>query len=440
MVKIQTPVEVSTQELMPADSEIEQAVLGSLLMDPSKISEAAAVLKPDHFYQEKNGWIYQVILDLDKAGDPADFLTVTDELEKRRKLDSVGGPAYVMDLMNAVPTAAHVDHYIGIMLRLASDRAAIRIAGKAAELAFQGKGEALQYLAQATEKEQNEYLSGDDGPAWLDEIIDKVVEEAQELSFRRAMGEIVDLVTPWEELNDIIVSLLKGDYVVLTAPPGLGKSTVVHQIIDLAAKSKHGSLWITTETTKESVASRQLGKTAQMSPRLIRAGSMTAQGLRRLVDEKESAKIGPVLVDDSITSFDQIERRILQSKRDLESKGYELRLVVVDFLHQLTKSGHGDNRPEEIAAISYGLRRLAGKYGVALIAVAEVDKASYSKGGKTGTKDAAGSKGIHYSAILGLSLYRRDDGSIELTVDKNKDGPGGSFILPKMTKNSPWFG
>jgi replicative DNA helicase len=317
----------------------------------------------------------------------------------------------------------------------------IEIAGKAAQLAFQGKGEALQYIAQAVESQQGEYLGGDDGPVWLDDVTDRVVEGAVDLHRRRAAGEVVDLTTPWQELDDIIISLLPSDYVVLTAPPSLGKSTVVHQIIDHAAKMGHGSLFITTETTAESVSSRQLGKTAQMSPRLIRGGSMTAQGLSRLVAEKDNARIGPVLIDDKITSFDQIERCILQSKRKMEARGYKLRLVVVDFMHQLTKSGHGsDNRAEELGAISYGLRRLAGKYGVALIAVSEVDKASYATGGKSGTKNASGSAKIHYSAVLGWTLNKTSDDRTELTVDKNKDGPGGKFILPAMTKNSPWFG
>lgn len=433
-------IQPPTEPLVPANTEIEEAVLGSLLIDPSKVSDVAAVLRPDHFYREENGWVYKAILDLDKSDSPVDLLTVTGKLDMDGKLAQVGGSAYVVDLIETAGTAAHVDHYVSAMLRLASDRAVIKIAGKATQLAFQGKGEALQYMTKAAEEQQGEYLGGDDGPVWLDDVTDRVVEGAVDLYSRRAKGEVVDLVTPWRELNDIIIGLLPGDYVVLTAPPSFGKSTVVHQIIDYAAKLGHGSLFITTETTADSVASRQLGKTAQMSPRLIRAGAMTQQGLSRLVSMRDDAKIGPVLIDDKITSFDQVERCILQAKRKMDAKGFKLRLVVVDFMHQLTKSGHGENRPEELGAISYGLRRLAGKYGVALIAVSEVDKASYATGGKPGTKNASGSVKIHYSAILGWTLNKLDDGSIEFTVDKNKDGPGGKFILPAMVKNSPWFG
>ena len=429
-----------TEPLVPASADTERAVLGALLIDPSKVSDVVAALKPHHFYLEKHGSIYQAILEIDKVGGPVDFLTVTRKLEVEGKLAIVGGPDYIMGLFDAVPTAAHVDHYVEAMLRLASDRAAIEIASQAAQRAFTSKGEALQWLASVTAEKMTEFIGGDDGPMWLDDATDRVVEGAVDLYSRRAKGEVVDLMTPWQELNDIIISLLPSDYVVLTAPPSFGKSTVVHQIIDYAAKSGHGSLFITTETTADSVASRQLGKTVQMSPRLIRAGAMSQQGLSRLVSMKDQAKIGPVLIDDKITSFDQVERCILQARRKMDARGFKLRLVVVDFMHQLTKSGHGENRPEELGAISYGLRRLAGKYGVALIAVSEVDKASYATGGKPGTKNASGSVKIHYSAILGWTLNKLDDGSIEFTVDKNKDGPGGKFILPPMTMNTPWFG
>jgi len=429
-----------TEPLVPASTETERAVLGALLIDPSKVSDVVAALKPHHFYLEKHGSIYQAILEIDKVGGSIDFLTVTRKLEVEGELAVVGGPDYIIGLFDAVPTAAHVDHYVEAMLRLASDRAAIEIATQAAQRAFASKGEALQWLASVTAEKMTEFIGGDDGPMWLDDATDRVIDDAVDLYSRRAKGEVVDLVTPWRELNDIVIGLLPGDYVVLTAPPSFGKSTVVHQIIDYAAKLGHGSLFITTETTADSVASRQLGKTAQMSPRLIRAGAMTQQGLNRLVSMRDDAKIGPVLIDDKITSFDQVERCILQAKRKMDARGFKLRLVVVDFMHQLTKSGHGENRPEELGAISYGLRRLAGKYGVALIAVSEVDKASYATGGKPGTKNASGSVKIHYSAILGWTLNKLDDGSIEFIVDKNKDGPGGKFILPAMTRNAPWFG
>ncbi len=110
---------------------------GRCLIDPDAVIRIAAFLKADDFYQEKNGWIYQAILDLHERREPADFLTVTDELDRRRQLDEVGGPAYVMDLLNAVPTAIHVEHYARIVERTSVLRKLIRAAGQIAQIAYE---------------------------------------------------------------------------------------------------------------------------------------------------------------------------------------------------------------------------------------------------------------------------------------------------------------
>ena len=427
------------ERLLPSDPEAEQAVLGSLLLDPTTVSVVAPYLQPAHFYQEKNGWIYAAILALEADGTGVDFVTLPDELERRGQLKQVGGVGYVMDLVNAVPTASHVEHYADLVLRLASDRAAISVSGLATARAYEGRGEGLDLLASLTEKERAGYLSGDDEPRWLDDVLDEIVNTAVDLQYARLQGDLVDVDTPWPGLNEIIYTLIPGDYVTVTAPPSVGKSTVLQQILSHNAEHGHGGLFITTETRAQNVAARQLGRVAEMSPRVILSGSMTNDSLARLIRTKNEAKIGPILVDDKTRAFEQIERRVQQAQKALESKGYQLRLVAVDFIQQFTRKGY-DGRAEEIGGITYGLRYLAGKYGLVVVAVSEVDKMSYSGGQKISVANASGSAKIHYSAGISLSLNRQSDGSVQVTVDKNKDGKRGSFTLPPMTGNSPWFG
>jgi replicative DNA helicase len=112
-------------------------VLGSILIDPDAVVDVAELLTAADFYQEKNGWIYQAILDLNARNERADFLTVADELERRRQLKGVGGPAYVMDLINAVPTAIHATHYARVVEERAVARRVIRAAGQMTLLAYQ---------------------------------------------------------------------------------------------------------------------------------------------------------------------------------------------------------------------------------------------------------------------------------------------------------------
>ncbi len=123
------------ERMAPHNIEAEEAVLGSLLIDPDAIFKVASFLRPDDFYREKNGWIYAAILDLHERREPADFVTLCDELERRGQLAEVGGAAYITSLINAVPTAIHVEYYAHIVERCAILRRLINAAGQIAGLA-----------------------------------------------------------------------------------------------------------------------------------------------------------------------------------------------------------------------------------------------------------------------------------------------------------------
>ena len=122
---------------IPANPEAEEAVLGSLLIDPDAVIKIASFLAPDDFYREKNGWIYQAILDLHERREPADFVTLVDELERRDQIQQIGGATYITSLINSVPTAVHVEHYAHIVERTATLRRLIGAAGQIAALAYE---------------------------------------------------------------------------------------------------------------------------------------------------------------------------------------------------------------------------------------------------------------------------------------------------------------
>ena len=144
---------------VPANPEAELAVLGSLLIDPDALVDVMAVLKPEDFYSERHQWIYQAILALSAKRQPADFVTVCDELERRKQLDEVGGAAYVMDLINAVPTAIHARYYAQKVEEQAVLRKLIRAAGQIAQVAYESASDvdaacakALALVEEATER------------------------------------------------------------------------------------------------------------------------------------------------------------------------------------------------------------------------------------------------------------------------------------------------
>ena len=126
----------ATVKTTPANVEAEQAVLGSLLIDPDAIIKVASTLRDADFYREPHQWIYRALLSLHERREPADFVTLVDELERNEQLEDIGGPAYITQLINSTPTAIYVDHYARIVERTATLRRLIGAANQIAELAY----------------------------------------------------------------------------------------------------------------------------------------------------------------------------------------------------------------------------------------------------------------------------------------------------------------
>ena len=132
---------MSDQEIavksIPANIEAERAVLGALLIDPDAIIKVASFLRSEEFYRERHAWIYDAIFQLNERHEPLDTVTLIDELERQGQLQEIGGPAYIVDLINSTPTAIYVDHYARIVERTATLRRLISAAGRIAELAYE---------------------------------------------------------------------------------------------------------------------------------------------------------------------------------------------------------------------------------------------------------------------------------------------------------------
>lgn len=425
---------------LPANPEAETAILGSLLIDPDAVQRVRSFLKPEHFYGERNGWIYQAILDLAATGKPADFLTVSDALEERKQLEEIGGPAYVMDLINAVPTAIHAEYYAEIVVKLARDRQAIRLAQQITEQAYQGQGRALDVAATLLQDARTGFAATIDGPRFLDDVLDEVVQTAETMDEARRAGALVDIKLPWQDLTDIVIGgLLPADLVLVVGEPSVGKSTFVHQIADHAAQFGHGVLMLTTETRDVNFAARQLAPRAGVSSRDLLSGNMDERGWVGIMQNIDKVKRASMMVDCTTYDAQAFERRIQQAKAALEQRGLDLRLVVFDFLQQFRDSRYKEKRLE-VGAVIYQIRELMVRYGLTGIVVSELDKGSYKNGGKVHIFGAKESGSIEYAATVGIALYRNDDNRVVCDVQKNKDGKRGSFLLPQLAENAAWFG
>ncbi len=425
---------------LPANPEAESAILGSLLIDPDAVQRVRSFLKTEHFYYQRNAWIYQAIVDMGATGKPADFLTITDELDTRKQLEEVGGPVCIMDLLNAVPTAIHVEYYAEIVVKLARDRQAIRLAQQIVEQAYMGQGKALEIATTLLQDAKNGFAASADGPRFLDDVLDQLINNAEMLDEARRAGALVDIKLPFQDMTDIVTGgLLPGDLMLVVGEPSVGKSTLVHQIADHAAQYRHGVLIFTTETRDVNFAARQLSPRAQVRSRDLISGNLDEHAWTRIMQNMDKVKRASMMIDASTYDAQAFERRIQQSMAALERKGLSLRLVVFDFLQQFRDSRYKEKRLE-VGAVIYQIRELMVSYGLAGIVVSELDKGSYKNGGKAHIFGAKESSSIEYAATIGIALYRDENQRVVCDVQKNKDGKRGSFLLPALAENAAWFG
>ncbi len=425
---------------LPANTEAEQAVLGSLLIDPSAVQRVGSFLKAEHFYSERHAWIYGAILDLAAAGKPSDIVTVTDELEARRQLTEIGGEAAVMDLINYTPTAVHAEYYAEIVVKMATDRQAIRLAQQITEQAYLCQGKALDMATTLLQDARAGFTAASDGPRFLDDVLDQLIVNAEAMDEARRSGSLVDIKLPWQDLTDIISSgLLPADLMLVVGEPSVGKSTFVHQIADHAAMFGHGVLFFTTETRDINFAARQLAPRAGVASRDLIAGNLDAAGWLGVTQNMDKVRRAGMMIDSSTYDAQAFERRIQQARAALERKGLDLRLVVFDFLQQFRDSRYREKRLE-VGAVIYSIRELMVSYGLAGIVVSELDKGSYKNGGKAHIFGAKESSSIEYAATIGIALYRNDEQRVVCDVQKNKDGKREKFLLPAIADNAAWFG
>ncbi|HEX4715099.1 MAG TPA: DnaB-like helicase N-terminal domain-containing protein, partial [Ktedonobacteraceae bacterium] len=218
------------EKLLPQNIEAECGVLGSIIIDPEAIVQVSDFLQPADFYRDAHRTIYEVILHLYQSSEPADFITICDELERRNRLEDVGGASYITSLINQVPTSGNVEYYGHIVERTSTLRRLIHAAGQIAAVAYE-EGDADVALDKAEKLifEISQRHSRSDFSS-MEEILADYMTKLEQLNARR--GTIVGVPTGFTDLDRITGGLQRSDLIVLAARPGIGKCLTAHTLID----------------------------------------------------------------------------------------------------------------------------------------------------------------------------------------------------------------
>ena len=429
----------------PHDLEAEKAVIGAMLVSETAVSAVAERLTAEDFYSEVHRIIYGAMTRLFARGDPIDQLTLTNELRSIGEFEKVGGRAYVFQIVESVPTAANAARYADIVRGKALLRDIIDVGSRITEDAF-GEPEDVSKALDAAEQliygVSNRTLREHLAP--VSELAPGALEMIQRLY--EAEGEVTGVETGFEDLDRLTTGFHKSDLIILAARPAMGKTALALNAIWYAAGQKGMPVAIfSLEMSKEQLVQRLISQTTRIPAQALRSGNVKAEDWPKLVRGVAEVSRAPVWIDDTAgVTLMEIRAKVRRLSSQLKARGEPpLALVVVDYL-QLMIGGQGnrsENRQQEIAEISRGLKVLARDLDVPVLAIAQLSRAVEQRHDKRPLlSDLRDSGAIEQDADMVMFLYRDeyynsdsdDKGIAEIIVGKHRNGPTGKVQLAWM--------
>lgn len=425
---------VEGDHLPPQNIEAEEAVLGSLLIDPDAVIKVAPILRADDFYRVKNGWIYQAILDLHQRNEPIDFLSVSAELERRGQLDEVGGRSYLASLYNTTPTSLHVEHYARIVERTAVLRRLISAAGQIVQMVYEAGGDVDNIIDRAEQLifgVSERRLRRDLIP--LRQLMEEYFERLDYLY--RHQGEIIGIPTGFHQLDKLLGGFQRSDLIIVAGRPGTGKTSFALSIARNAARKFGQRVAIfSLEMSAEQLIQRLVSMETGIDSLRLRLGQLTEEEWPLFVESAGILAEAPIFIDDT-PAISPLEMRA-KARRLYAEHGLDL--IVVDYLQLMRADFAVQNRVQEISYISGALKALARELQVPVVALSQLSRAVEQRQDKRPQlADLRESGSIEQDADVVMFLYAEDAGDEEsehknitdIIVAKHRHGPTRTIPL-----------
>ncbi|MBI3486333.1 replicative DNA helicase [Candidatus Daviesbacteria bacterium] len=416
-------------KLPPQNIEAEQALLGALLIDKDAIVEVAEILLSEDFYRsEQHGQIFNAILQLFEKREPIDVVTVTEKLKQKNLLDSVGGPAYLAELVNTVPTAAHILSYARIIKEHALRRQLISYSTKFIESSFDERQEIQQIIEnceQAIFALSQQHIKRD-----FIQLKDALAQSFDRLDeLQKSSGKLRGVPTGFRDLDNKLAGFQDSNLIIFAARPGQGKTSFVLNVAQHVAVNAGVPVGIfSLEMSQEELVDRLLVTQADIDAWKLKTGRLDEKDFDRLSHAMGQLAEAPLFIDDTPgSSISEIRTKA----RRLQAE-HGLRLLIVDYL-QLIRGRNLENRVQEVSEISQGLKNLARELKVPVLAVSQLSRAVESRGTrKPQLADLRESGAIEQDADVVMFIYREDPEQMEqvkLDIQKHRNGPTGEIDL-----------
>lgn len=426
-------------KIPPQSLEMEQSLLGALLIDKDAIIKIADIVHPDDFYKEAHRQIFEAIQELYDKREPIDLLSLGAKLEEKKILEQVGGRTYISRLVNMVPTSSHILHYAKVVQNKSTLRRLIRAAGEITELGFKENEEVDKLLDRA---EQNlfsvsqKYLKR--SFVAIHDVLTETFDRIDEL--HKSSGKLRGVPTFFKDVDNILAGLQKSDLVILAARPSVGKTTFALDIArNVAVRGKEAVGIFSLEMSKEQLVDRMLCSEAGVDLWKMRTGKLSDKG-----QDDDFTKINQAmgkLSEAKIFIDDQANANIMEIRtkaRRLQTE-HGLGLIIIDYL-QLMEGRSSESRVQEVSEISRNLKAVARELNVPVVALSQLSRSVESRDSHIPRlSDLRESGSIEQDADVVLFLYRPkmykndghtdEDNITEVIIAKHRNGPTGKVKL-----------
>ncbi len=421
----------------PQNAEAEASLLGAILIDSDAIVKIADALSASDFFEMRHQRIYEAVLDLYEKRNAIDVLTLSDKLKNSGYLDMVGGPAYLTELTNFVPTAAHAEQYAEIVAQKSMRR---RLISTAQEMSNMGYDESLGMRELIEEAETKLFsVSQQQVKQSIVSIEDILAQSFERLDdLHKDKQKLRGIPTGYKDMDNMLAGLQRSDLFILAARPSMGKTAFVLNLAhNVAVQAKEPVLIFSLEMSKEQLVDRLLSMQSGVDAWALRTGNLTDSDFEKIGEAMGVLSEAPIYIDDTpgITVSD------MRTKARREAHQHKLGLVVVDYLQLMSggsRFGSEGNRVQEISEISRGLKGVARELDVPLVALSQLSRSVESRTPQIPQlSDLRESGSIEQDADIVAFLYREEyynpeserKNLMDVLIKKHRNGPTGGVEL-----------
>jgi replicative DNA helicase len=433
-VKTPNPAVINLQQgkIPPQALELEEAVLGAMLIDKKGVDEVIDILQPDAFYKISHQLIFDAIYQLFQGSQPIDLLTVSSELRKKGKLEAVGGEFYLVQLSQRVASSAHIEFHARIILQKFIQRSLIKISNEIIESAYKESTDVFDLLDEA-ESKLYDVTQGNikKSSETAQNLVLEAKKKIEEISKRDGLSGVS---TGFEKLDKLTSGWQPSDLIIIAARPGMGKTALTLSMArNIAVGKQIPVAFFSLEMSSVQLITRLISSETGLSSEKLRTGKLADHEWQQLNVKVTDLEKAPLFIDDtpSLSIFD------LRAKARRLSSQHGIKLIVVDYLQLMTAgaSSKTGNREQEISTISRNLKALAKELNIPVIALSQLSRAVETRGGtkRPMLSDLRESGAIEQDADIVSFIYRPEYYNIDEWDDDERTPSEGQaeFIVAK---------